>query len=332
MADTVRERINGYLEDAIAAERNFEDALHSFGKMGEQEDVKKLLGKAGDKAKTQHERLTKALKERGGSPSEAKSVLAHLLAFTPLTAQVGQKPAERNTQHLIITYAAAAAEKGMYESLAAAADEAGDSEIAELARRLQSEEEDDAQQVWPLLRSSAVDAFREASSGGSKESQVIRLYLDDTIAAEKSFETQLTLFSKEGNSPEAQRAFAEHAKETHGQYEKLTGRLKDLGGSPSATRSALAHLFALAPKAATIGHDASERTTQNLIMGYSVENFEVALYEVFAAVASEAGDRETEKIALDIQKQEKETAEKVWKLIGPGARKSISVLSLERAS
>lgn len=331
MAESVRERINAYLEDTIAAERNFEDALHAFGKVGDQKNVKELLDKAGDKARTQHERLTALLKERGGSPSTAKSMLAHMLAFSPLTAQIGHEPGEINTQHLIVTYAAAGAEQAMYEALAEAAEQAGEPSIVKLARQLQSEERDDAEQVWPLLRTSAQRAFREACQG-HKPTEVLRVYLDDAIAAEKSFETQLTLFSKEGNAPDAQSAFAEHAKETHTQYERLTQRLKDLGGAPSASRSMLAHVFALAPAAAKIGHDATERTTQNLIMGFCVENAEVALYEVFAAVAAEAGDRETEKIVLDIQRQERETAKKLWKLVGPSARKSIEVLAMQRAS
>src|SRR5690348_15794023 len=58
MPETVRERINTYIEDAIAAERNFEDALHAFGKTGVQEPVRVLLASAGDKARTQHQRLT----------------------------------------------------------------------------------------------------------------------------------------------------------------------------------------------------------------------------------------------------------------------------------
>jgi ferritin-like metal-binding protein YciE len=66
--------------------------------------------------------------------------------------------------------------------------------------------------------------------------------------------------------------------------------------------------------------------------GFSVENCELALYEAFAAVAAEAGDHQTEKIAREIQKQEKATADKLWDLIGPNARRSITVLTLERAS
>lgn len=73
-------------------------------------------------------------------------------------------------------------------------------------------------------------------------------------------------------------------------------------------------------------------TTQNLIIAFSVENAEVATYEVFSVVSSDAGDYATVRAGLDIQKQERETANMVWKLVGPVTRKSIKVLMLERTS
>lgn len=332
MPETVRDRINSYLEDAIAAERNFEDALHAFGNVGNQPPVRALLSAAGDKARTQHQRLTALLEQRGGSPSAAKSLLAHTLAFSPLTAQVGHEPGERNTQHLIVTYGAAAAERAMYEALAEAATEAGDTAVADLARQLQSEENDDAEQVWPLLRPSARNAFREAVNAGSSPGEILRRYLEDIIAAERSFETQLTFFSKEGDDSLARRAFAEHARETAAQYDQLSARLQALGGTPSTAKGFLAQVFAVTPMTAQAGHDATEHVTQNLMMAYAVENAEVAIYEVFSVVAGDAADRETEQLAQEIQKQEKATAEKLWPMLGQAARRSIQQVALRRAS
>ena len=138
---TQQEVLIKYLEDTEAAERNFEDALAAFAKAGEQSDVKQLFAAASSRARTQHERLEARLRALGGSPSKAKSMLAHFLAFTPTIAQIGHEGAEKNTQHLIMVIAAAAAEMAMYESLAAAAAVAGDVETERLARQLQSEEE-----------------------------------------------------------------------------------------------------------------------------------------------------------------------------------------------
>src|SRR5579884_2028265 len=147
---------------------------------------------------------------------------------------------------------------------------------------------------------------------------VIKRYLEDAIAAEKSFETQLQSFAKEGDDEAAKAAFHQHAIETRQQYERLTARLEGLGGSTSAAKSFLAHIFGMSPKAAQIGHEAAERTTQNLMMAYAVENSEIAMYEALITVAEAAGDTETAALARDIQAQEKRTAEKVWSLL-PGA-------------
>jgi hypothetical protein len=46
-----------------------------------------LLSSFSAKTKTQNERLTAVLESRGDSPSAAKTVLAEMLAFTPLSAE-----------------------------------------------------------------------------------------------------------------------------------------------------------------------------------------------------------------------------------------------------
>jgi hypothetical protein len=95
MTEAIQNQINQYLEDTIAAERNFESALSSFGKAGVQPEIQQLLSSFSAKAKTQHERLTAVLESRGGSPSAAKTVLAEMLAFTPLSAQISQVPPKK---------------------------------------------------------------------------------------------------------------------------------------------------------------------------------------------------------------------------------------------
>jgi ferritin-like metal-binding protein YciE len=149
---------------------------------------------------------------------------------------------------------------------------------------------------------------------------IIRRYLVDAIAAEKSFETQLEGFAKEGDDADAKAAFEQHARETRVQYERLTARLEELGGEPSTFKSMLAHMFGLSPKTAQIGHEAEERTTQNLMMAFSVENAEMAMYEALITTAVAAGDDVTAQLAREIQAEEKRTAEKVWALIAPAAR------------
>lgn len=148
---------------------------------------------------------------------------------------------------------------------------------------------------------------------------VIKRYLQDAIAAEKSFETQLQGFAKEGDDDAAKTIFHRHALETKNQYGRLTARLEALGGSTSAAKSFLAHIFGLSPKTAQVGHEAEERTTQNLMMAYAVENSEIAMYESLITVAEAAGDTQTAALARDIQVEEQKAAEAIWNLIPTAA-------------
>ena len=160
MDEKARQTLRAYLEDVVAAERNFEDILTTFSKAGEQLEVQQAFATMAKKARTQHERVAARLEAIGGSPSTGKSLLAHALGFAPSLAQIGHKPAEINTQHLMMCSAAAAAEMAMYESLAIAAREAGDAETEQLARQLQQEEREDYDIAWALLPESAARAFR----------------------------------------------------------------------------------------------------------------------------------------------------------------------------
>src|ERR1700685_1481563 len=148
---------------------------------------------------------------------------------------------------------------------------------------------------------------------------VIKHYLDDAIAAEKSFEAQLQGFAKEAEDPAAQALFHQHALETRSQYEKLTARLEALGGSTSTAKSIWAHIFGLGSKTAQVEQEKQERTTQDLTIAYAIENSEVAMYESLIAMSEAAGDFETGTLAREIQAQEKDTADKIWNLIPSAA-------------
>ena len=153
---------------------------------------------------------------------------------------------------------------------------------------------------------------------------VIKRYLEDAIAAEKSFETQLDAFAKEGDNLEARAAFANHSVETKSQHQRLEIRLETLGGNASAAKSFLAHLFSMAPQAAKMGHEKEEQTVQNLMIAFAVENSEVAMYEALATVAAAAADTITENLAREIQKEEKTAAEKLWRLLPAAAALSFA--------
>ncbi|MGI8769930.1 MAG: DUF892 family protein [Acidobacteriaceae bacterium] len=156
---------------------------------------------------------------------------------------------------------------------------------------------------------------------------LVREYLIDAIAAENNSESQLAAMSKMGDHAPTQKAFSEHAAETRQQARRLTERLESIGGSPSTFKSFVAHLLNFAPKLAQFGHDTSEHNTQNLIIAYTLEHGEVAMYEALATAAKVAGDLQTEQLAREIQQEEKHAAERFWNMIAPVAREGMLRIS-----
>jgi ferritin-like metal-binding protein YciE len=161
----------------------------------------------------------------------------------------------------------------------------------------------------------------------SSAGEIIGRYLQDAVAAENSFADQLWAFSREGDDSEVQSLFATHARETQLQSQRLTARLAELGGTPSTTKSVLAHLFGVTPRAAQLTHTPEERLAQNLVIAYSVEMSECAMYEALASVAAAAGDSTTEQLARQIQEEERQTSAKVWSFVRSRAKIAFNLLT-----
>ncbi len=143
---------------------------------------------------------------------------------------------------------------------------------------------------------------------------VIKRYLDDAVAAEKSSETQLHRSEKEANDESTKALFHELSLEAKRQYERLTARLHVLGGSPSGTKSFFAHT-AFDLKAVEAGHEIQERAAHNLVLAYALASNKVAIYESLATTADAAGDSDTSDLARDIQAEEQASAQKIWSLL-----------------
>jgi ferritin-like metal-binding protein YciE len=159
-------------------------------------------------------------------------------------------------------------------------------------------------------------------------SEVIQRYLQDAIAAESSFESQLRSFAAEtGDDDDVRSYFEAHADETNIQIERLTGRLNELGGTPSASKNLLAQMFSLSPKTAQAAHTVDERLAQNLMMAYTVEQAECAMYEALASVAQATGDSATQRLAREIQGEAERAAAKAWKFLPSRAKIAFNLLT-----
>jgi ferritin-like metal-binding protein YciE len=157
----------------------------------------------------------------------------------------------------------------------------------------------------------------------TSSSELIQRYLQDVIASEKAFESQLRSMAQDSKNTRVEELFVAHADETKRQYGRLTSRLQALGGSPSTTKSFMAHFFSAVPRAGQIGQREEDRNTQNLIIAYAIEQSEAATYEALKVAAQTVGDIQTAQIAEEIQREEQMAAQRIWNLLPATARSSV---------
>ncbi|HWR51634.1 MAG TPA: DUF892 family protein [Bryobacteraceae bacterium] len=152
--------------------------------------------------------------------------------------------------------------------------------------------------------------------------EVLKRYIQDSIALERNFESRLRAFAKDHDRAEIQSLFVSCADHTKTQHERLDARLREIGGPPSAMKSFMTHMFGAMPRTGGLGKEDEERDTQDLMMAYAIGGAEKSMYEVLAAVANAAGDSETERLAREIQGEKDAMAAKVWSMLAPTARES----------
>jgi len=315
--------IQRYLEDAIAAEKNFETQLQGFAEEASLPEAKRLFEQHAVETRQQYEALTARLEALGGSTSSIKSFFAHLFGLAPKTAQLGHDETERTTQDLMMAFAVENAEVAMYEALRIAAEIANDEETAELAKRIQAQEQETANKVWSVIAPAATQGFEAArTKDASSANEVLLRYLEDTEAAERNFEDALATFSKSGAQTDVQSLMAMMSDKARTQHQRLRSRLEQLGGSRSAGKSLLAHLLAFTPVSAQLGHDDSEKSTQHLLITYAAAAAEMAMYESLHAAATAAGDTETAQLARVLQSEEQDDHRLAWEYLPRSARAS----------
>jgi ferritin-like metal-binding protein YciE len=156
---------------------------------------------------------------------------------------------------------------------------------------------------------------------------LISKYLQEAVAAEKSFETQLRGFSLDGDDEEVRAAFDAQAESSHTRAELLAGQLEKLGDAPSETRSSLA--------AATENHPAlnrpevmEERIVQNIIAAYSMAAAGCALYQVLGTISGATADAATEALVRKFHEEEAVAAGQIWHLLPSRSKIAFNMLTI----
>ena len=159
--------------------------------------------------------------------------------------------------------------------------------------------------------------------------QVVFRYVQDCEAAERLFHHSLETFAHTGEQNQIKHLFERAATRAKTQHRRLEQRLRELGGEPSGGKSLLAHFLGLSPTVAQIGHEPAEKNTQHLMICIAAASAEMAMYEALAVVANAAGDKQTESLARELQSEERDDYNQLWKNLKTSAEAAFQVV-LER--
>jgi ferritin-like metal-binding protein YciE len=171
---------------------------------------------------------------------------------------------------------------------------------------------------------------REVSVRQENPVNMIKRYLQDAIAAERSFELQFRSFANDTRQSDLKDLFLHHADETRRHGERLTARLQALDGRPSTVQGAIARFFGFSARTFQLRHSAVERTAQNLIIAHAIHNAGIAMYEELATVTAAAGDTITQRLAREMQEDARRASQKIWDRLVPATLTVFEELTVNR--
>lgn len=251
---------------------------------------------------SQEERVRERLEAHDASPSKLKDVAGQAGGFGMVLFARSQPDTPGKLAMHAFSYEHM--EVAAYELLALAAREAGDEASATMAEAIADEEREMAGRIaaaWDEAVEQALAAVEPDDLGDQ-----LNTYLADVHALEGQSQK---LLEKAGGMdlPDALGAtVARHLAETEGHLEKIESRLDERGAAPSALKDAALRLGALNWGV----FFAAQPDTPAKLAGfaYTVENLEVAAYELLLRVARRAGDAETVALAEAILAEEQAAA------------------------
>lgn len=133
-------------------------------------------------------------------------------------------------------------------------------------------------------------------------------WLNNAHAMEKDLAHMLQQHAIDADlHPDVQIRLQEHLHQTQHHAELLEGCIERLGGSTSATKSALGAVMGSLGSALTT--TAKDKLVKNMLMDYAAEHFEIAAYTSLVTAAEEVGDPDTAEVCRRILQEEQEMAE-----------------------
>jgi ferritin-like metal-binding protein YciE len=159
-----QERLIRYLQDAHAAEVGIAGVLKDAVSSLNNEQARSLFAEHLAVTESQADRLEARLNALGSDTSGGKNFLNTLMGKISDLMNAGHDEYDKTTQDIIKAYSTEHLEIGMYTSMAAYAQAIGDVETATLAQEIMAEEEEAAENLYPLISQQAQATYRAATS------------------------------------------------------------------------------------------------------------------------------------------------------------------------
>jgi ferritin-like metal-binding protein YciE len=147
----LQERIHRYIEDAVALESSSITGLKDMISEATDPVDAALFQEHLAETELQKERLEAILHARGEHTNRLKDIMNKIGVAATDLLHVGKDAGDKATRNMLQAYSIENLEVATYESLYAAATEAGDTEVATLAKEIQAQEEAAAKKIFPRI-------------------------------------------------------------------------------------------------------------------------------------------------------------------------------------
>lgn len=254
----------------------------------------------------EHGRLVdERLSALGGSPSKLKDIAGTItgIGFGLFAKFQPDTPGKLVTHAFSYEHMELAA----YDMLGRVADRAGDTETAQVARRIGQQESAMAERVAGMFDRAVEASLRELSPNDLNDQ--VRKYLEDAHAIEAQAIQLLSKGPDLAGTSELAGAYEEHLAQSREHQQMVENRLTSYGARPSRIKDAALRLGALNWG---LFFGAQPDTPAKLAaFSYAFEHLEIAAYELLRRVAGRAGDDQTQAIADTILGEERAAADKI---------------------
>ena len=163
MAETMKEQSLRYLNNSYASEIGGIESMKDLAAETTHSDAKAVVEQYITMSQSHADRVSARILALGGDKSEPKGVVNSILAKTSHLANILHNKDDKQTQDMIKMHAFAHFEVGAYTSLEAYSKAIGDTETAQLAQSLISDEKQMAERLLALITPLAAAAVSNAS-------------------------------------------------------------------------------------------------------------------------------------------------------------------------